>query len=149
MHGYDNEGDPPADISTALSMSGVWASGGMVSSPIDVNEFARAYVGGKLFGQAARDQQLRLVVGHSEPIGPGANRAGLGIFRYQTRCGTVYGHTGNYPGYTQFFAATLDGERSVTFSISEQLTQAMTGRRLKVFNALRRAEETAVCAALD
>ncbi len=149
MHGYDNEGDPPADISTLLSMSSVWASGGMLSSPIDVNEFARAYVGGKLFGQATRDQQLRLVKGHSEPTGPGANRAGLGIFRYKTRCGTVYGHTGNFPGYTQFFAATPDGERSVTFSISEQLTQDMTGRQLTVFKALRRAEETAVCAALD
>ena len=53
------------------------------------------------------------------------------------------------PGYTQFFAATPDGERSVTFSISEQLTQDMTGRQLTVFKALRRAEETAVCAALD
>ena len=51
-------------------------------------------------------------------------------------------------GYTQFLAATLDGERSVTFSISEQLNEAMTGRQLRVFNALRRAEETAVCAAL-
>ena len=89
------------------------------------------------------------MTGHSEPTGPGANRAGLGIFRYKTRCGTVYGHTGNFPGYTQFFAATLDGERSVTFSISEQLNQDMTGRQLAVFKALRRAEETAVCAALD
>ena len=61
----------------------------------------------------------------------------------------MYGHTGNFPGYTQFFAATLDGTRSVTFSISEQLNEDMTGRQLKVFNALRNAEETAVCAALD
>ena len=37
----------------------------------------------------------------------------------------------------------------MTFSISEQLTQDMTGRQLMVFKALRRAEETAVCAALD
>jgi len=37
----------------------------------------------------------------------------------------------------------------VTFSITEQLNQEMVGRQLKVFNALRRAEETAVCAALD
>jgi hypothetical protein len=33
--------------------------------------------------------------------------------------------------------------------MSEQLNEEMTGRQLKVFNALRRAEETAVCAALD
>jgi D-alanyl-D-alanine carboxypeptidase len=149
VHGYDNQGNPPEDISTLLTGSSTWASGGMVSSPFDENEFVRGYVGRKLFGQATQDQQLRLVSGHSEPIGPGANRAGLGIFRYTTRCGTVYGHTGSFPGYTQFFAATLDGARSVTFSISEQLNENMTGRQLTVFKALRRAEETAVCAALD
>jgi D-alanyl-D-alanine carboxypeptidase len=121
LHGYDNEGRRPQDLSTVASASAAWASGGVVSSPVDANAFARGYVGGKLFGQAARDEQLRLVVGHSEPTGPGANRAGLGIFRYRTRCGTVYGHTGSFPGYTQFLAATLDGTRSVTFSISEQL----------------------------
>ena len=149
LHGYDNQGDPPQDLSTALSMSSVWASGGVVSSPIDATAFVRGYVGRQLFGQATQDQQLQLVAGHSEPTGPGANAAGLGIFRYRTRCGTVYGHTGNFPGYTQFFAATLDGERSVTVSISEQLNEEMTGTQLKVFNALRRTEETAVCAALD
>ena len=127
----------------------MWASGGVVSSPVDGNAFVRGYVGRKLFGQTTQAEQLRLVKGHSEPTGPGANLAGLGIFRYRTRCGTVYGHTGNFPGYTQFFAATLDGTRSVTFSISEQLNEDMTGRLLKVFNALRRAEGTAVCAAFD
>jgi D-alanyl-D-alanine carboxypeptidase len=148
LHGYDNEGRRPQDLSTVASASTVWASGGVVSSPVDANAFARGYVGRRLFGQATQAEQLRLVKGHSEPTGPGANLAGLGIFRYRTRCGTVFGHTGNFPGYTQFLAATLDGTRSVTFSISEQLNEDMTGRQLKVFNALRRAEETAVCATL-
>jgi len=149
LHGYDNLGARPQDLSIVASASAVWASGGVVSSPLDANAFARGYVGRKLFGQATQAEQLRLVKGHSEPTGPGANLAGLGIFRYRTRCGTVYGHTGNFPGYTQFLAATLDGTRSVTFSISEQLNEEMTGRLLKVFNALRRAEGTAVCAAFD
>jgi D-alanyl-D-alanine carboxypeptidase len=149
LHGYDNEGNPPEDLSTLLSGSGTWSSGGMVSSPLDANDFARGYAGRKLFGAATQDQQLQLVDGHSEPTGPGSNRAGLGIFRYRTKCGTVYGHTGNLPGYTQFLAATLDGRHSVTFSISEQLTQAVTGRLLAAFKALRRTEETAVCVALS
>src|SRR5215203_448313 len=149
LHGYDNQGARPQDLSIVASASAVWASGGVVSSPLDANAFARGYVGRKLFGQATQAEQLRLVKGHSEPTGPGANLAGLGIFRYRTRCGTVYGHTGNFPGYTQFLAATLDGTRSVTFSISEQLNEEMTGRLLKVFSALRRAEGTAVCAAFD
>ena len=62
----------------------------------------------------------------------------------------MYGHTGNFPGYTQFLGLPRwTAERSVTFSISEQLNQDMTGRQLTVFKALRNAEETAVCVALD
>ena len=108
----------------------------------------RAYVGRRLFRRAVQAQQLRLVTGHSEPIGPGQNSAGLGIFRYRTRCGTVYGHTGNFFGYTQFAAASLDGRRSVTVSVNEQLNEGLVGRGLAVFKRLRAAEETAVCAAL-
>jgi D-alanyl-D-alanine carboxypeptidase len=74
------------------------------------------------------------------------NSAGLAIFRYETRCGTVWGHTGNFPGYTQFAAASADGRRSVTVSINAQHTP--TDGSLVVFEALRRAEELAVCAAL-
>lgn len=147
IHGYDL---PPSreDLSEVASGAWSWASGGIVSTPLDLNRFFRGYVGRKLFGRAVQAQQLRFVAGHSEPIGPGANSAAVGIFRYRTRCGTVYGHTGNIFGYTQFGAATLDGSRSVTVSINEQLNQTYTGQRLVVFKALRAAEETAVCAAL-
>jgi D-alanyl-D-alanine carboxypeptidase len=150
IHGYDLTLDPTEDISTALSMSFVWASGAIISTPDDLTSFIRAYTSRKFFGQATQDQQLRLVAGHSEPIGPGRNLAGLGIFQYTTRCGAVYGHTGNFPGYTQFMAATLDGNRSATFAINTQLnTDNLTRTQRPVFAALRRAEETAVCAALD
>jgi hypothetical protein len=84
--------------------------------------------------------------GGSEPPGPGKNSAGLGIFRYETGCGTVWGHTGNTPGYTQFMAASPDGKRSVTVSINSQLTP--TEGDPEAFKALRRAEGLAVCAAL-
>jgi D-alanyl-D-alanine carboxypeptidase len=136
------------DVSQLVSAAWIQASGGVVSTPSDLNRFIRAYVGRKLFGRAVQAQQLRFVAGHSEPIGPGQNSAGLGIFRYRTRCGTVYGHTGNFFGYTQFAAATLDGRRSVAVSVNEQLNQELTGQGLAVFKRLRAAEETAVCAAL-
>ena len=149
IHGYDMTENPPPDISTALAMSFVWASGGILATPDDVTRFIRAYAGRKLFGSAVQDQQLQLVDGHSEPIGPGRNKAGMGIFQYSTRCGVVYGHTGNFPGYTQFMGATLDGTRSATFAINTQLDPNNLSRTQKpVFAALRKAEETAVCAAL-
>jgi D-alanyl-D-alanine carboxypeptidase len=110
--------------------------------------FIRGYAGARLFPRAVQRQQLRFVAGNSEPIGPGTNSAGLGIFRYRTRCGTVYGHTGNIPGYTQFMAATLNGRRSVTASINAQVTNGSTGAQLAAFRRLRQIETDAVCAAL-
>ena len=68
---------------------------------------------------AARREQRRFFAGgRSSPPGPGANSAGLALFRYRTRCGTVYGHTGNFPGYVQWAAASSDGQRVVTTSLN-------------------------------
>ena len=149
MHGYQPDPpNPPEDVSTIISAACAWASGGVVSTPADLNRFIRGYAGARLFSRAVQSQQLRLVKGSSEPTGPGKNMAGLGIFRYSTRCGTVYGHTGNTPGYTQFMAATLDGKRSVTVSINSQLTEKVPRDRLPAFRRLREIEEDAVCVAL-
>lgn len=146
MRGYDiDEKGETEDVSEIIDPQWTGASGGLVSTPLDLNAFARGYVGGELFGSRVRRQQLVLLNGHSEPPGPGRNRAGAAIFRYRTGCGTVFGHTGNTPGYTQFFAASGNGRRSVTVSATEQLTPAVRG---EVFKVLRRAGEKAVCAAL-
>ena len=150
LHGY--QPDPPngpEDVSTSLSAAYSWASGGLVSTPADLNRFIRGYAGARLFSRMVQRQQLRFVAGNSEPIGPGTNSAGLGIFRYRTRCGTVYGHTGNTAGYTQFMASTLDGQRSVTASVSGQITNKMSGARLAAFKRLRQIEADAVCSALS
>ena len=149
IHGYDNDPSqrPPEDLSEVLASGWFWAAGGMVSTPLDFSDFVRGYVGGDLFDLKTRARQRNVFEGgSSDPPGPGKNSAGLGIFRYETRCGTVWGHTGNYPGYTQFLAASPNGKRSVTVSVNEQLSpvQGAPG----VFDALRRAEGKAVCAAL-
>lgn len=150
IHGYGRDGNAaPEDISEIAAAGWAWASGGIVSTPLDLNRFIRGYVGGALFGPAERGQQRRFIPGGgSEPRGPGVNAAGLALFRYQTRCGTVYGHTGNTFGYTQFMAASSDGTRSVTVSINLQRTQDSRGQAGAVFRALRRADLLAVCAAL-
>lgn len=142
IHGYDRRDGKPIDVSTFLSPSGAWASGGIISTPADLNRFIRDYLSPTFFGAAQQHAQLQFVAGSSSPAGPGANSAGLAIFRYRTRCGTVYGHTGNFPGYTQFAAATRDGRRAVTMSLN---IPAPSGARLK---RLRSVETTAVCALL-
>jgi len=150
IHGYDFEDNgAPEDVSEIFAAGWAWASGGIVSTPADLNRFIRGYVRGTLFNRRIRAAQRTWVPGGgSEPPGPGRNAAGLGLFRYQTRCGTVFGHTGNTFGYTQFAAATSDGRRSVTVSMSLQRTQKSRGREFAVFKALRVAETRAVCAAL-
>ncbi|WP_097993632.1 serine hydrolase domain-containing protein, partial [Streptomyces sp. f51] len=147
LHGYavDQPG-APEDVSTVLSASGVWASGGIVSTPRDLGAFIRGYAGGLGLGPAVRKQQLSFVAGSSEPAGPGRNKAGLAVFSYATRCGTVYGHTGNFPGYTQLAAATKDGKRSLTVSLTSQVNSATNPRLLAT---LRKLQEDFVCRLLD
>lgn len=141
LHGYLTEpGSPPEDVSTLLSPSGAWASGAIVSTPLELNRFIRGLLGARLFPRAVQRRQFRFVAGgESSPPGPGRNSAGLALFRYRTRCGTVYGHTGNFPGYVQFAAATRDGRRAVTTSLN---IPAPEGALLE---QLREMQETAVC----
>ncbi|MET9902552.1 serine hydrolase domain-containing protein [Streptomyces sp. NPDC006446] len=147
MHGYDVQPpNPPEDVSEVLSASGVWASGGIVSTPADLTRFIRGYAGGALISKATLREQRRWIDGASEPAGPGKNKAGAAIFRYSTRCGVVLGHTGNFPGYTQLIAATPDGRRSLTFSLTTQVNEAGKPELLK---KLRKVEENFVCALLN
>jgi D-alanyl-D-alanine carboxypeptidase len=142
IHGYlpatETEGEQ--DISEYLSPSGAWASGGIISTPQNLNAFIRADLDLKFFGQAQQQQQMNWWVGgESSPPGPGKNSAGLALFRYQSKCGTVYGHTGSFPGYAQFAAATADGTRGVTTTLN---IAAPTG---KLLAQLRRVQVAAVC----
>jgi D-alanyl-D-alanine carboxypeptidase len=147
IHGYDLSTSPPEDASELVAAGWAWASGGIVSTPSDLNAFIRGYVGGDLFDPQTRaEQRVVFEGGGSEPPGPGENSAGLGVFRYETKCGTVWGHTGNTLGYTQFMAASPNGRRSATVSINAQITQKVGDP--EAFAALRHAEERAVCAAL-
>jgi D-alanyl-D-alanine carboxypeptidase len=131
----------PEDVSALYSPSVAWASGAIVSTPRDLNAFIRSYLGLKFFSRAQQRQQMRFVPGGaSVPPGPGKNSAGLALFRYQTGCGTVYGHTGEFPGYAQWAAASANGRRAVTTSIN---IQAPTGKLLAL---LRKVQATAICA---
>ena len=122
-----------------------------MSTPNDLNDFIRGYVSGVLYDHPTvreAQQELFIPAGASEPPGPGLNSASMALFRYQTPCGTMYGHSGNTFGYTQLAAASPDGERSMTVSITLQRTQNSEGQDLQVFEALQRAEQAAICLAL-
>ncbi|OJU81524.1 MAG: peptidase S12 [Solirubrobacterales bacterium 70-9] len=145
IHGYfaATETQGAQDVTELFSPSGAWASGAIVSTPSNLNAFIRADLGLKFFDATRQKEQMTWWPGgESSPPGPGKNSAGLALFRYQTKCGTVYGHTGNFPGYVQFAAATADGTRAVTTTLN---IPAPTGRLLA---QLRSVQTTAVCALL-
>lgn len=152
IHGYTAEpvtstkfgrGTKYTDVTSALSPTGAWASGGIESTPKDLGKFIRELLAKRFFSTRVQKQQLKWVKrGESSPAGPGKNSAGLSLFRYETRCGTVYGHTGNFPGYVQFAAADRTGKRSVTTTLN---IPAPTGQMLK---DLRELQTTAVCRVL-
>jgi D-alanyl-D-alanine carboxypeptidase len=146
VRGYDvMPGKPPEDVSMVINPGLAWASGGMIATPAELNQFMRAYVDGRLFDKATQNDQLQFVAGASGPPGPGINSAGLGIFRYQTDCGTVFGHTGNIPGYTVFAAANASGSRSVVVVVNTQLNSSPA---TPAFTMLGHVEALGVCAAL-
>ncbi len=127
LHGYVIEpGEPRQDVSDARSARrGAWASGAVVSTPAELNAFIRGLLGAAVLGAAQQREQLRFVGRRPRPARPARaqNAAGLAVFRYRTRCGTVYGHTGNYPGYVQFMAATRTG------ALRDQLVHASPRRQ--------------------
>ena len=144
LHGYEIQpGEPPDDVSEVLSPSGAWASGGIVSTPAEIARFFRAFVGARLFSGATRSLQRSFVSGDSSPPGPGENDAGLGVFRYRTDCGTVFGHTGSFPGYRMFAASNGNGRKSVVFAVSAQIVPGQGSPT--VSQLIRKAQRLAVC----
>ena len=131
-------------------MAFVSSSGGIVSTPEELTRFTRAYVGGELFGGAVRREQFNFRAGR------------LGTARARARCppawrcsatrpaaGRVFGHSGNFPGYTQFTVATRNGRRGLTFSVNRQLDLAAPGILApQAFKVLRRDYGAAVCTLL-
>lgn len=144
INGYDEEAGEPVDVTNVFAAGYAWASGGIVSTPRDQNRFIRGYVGRALFDRDTQDTQFDFRPGGSEPPGPGVNSAGLAVFRYNTPCGTMYGHTGNTAGYTQFMAASRDGHTSVVVSVNRQIPPDIAP---EAFKRLRTVYRTAVCAA--
>lgn len=152
LRGYElDPPNPPVDVTDLIAAGWSWASGGIVSTPENMNTFIRAYVGGELFGPETQAQQTDLFIpgGESGPPGPGRNSASLALFRYETPCGVVYGHTGNTFGYTQFMVASPDGTRSATMAMTVQRGTDGTELQKQVLRGLQDAEQAAICMALD
>jgi len=92
---------------TVLNPSGTWAAGNLVSTATDVAHFWRALLGGELLAPrqlAAMKRTVRIQKGVDLGYG-------LGIFKWPTACGPVWGNGGDIAGYNNRFQNSEDGKR--------------------------------------
>lgn len=103
---------------TEWNVSGVDASGALVSTSADVTVFWSALMSGKLLAPAELAEMKRTI---PDPTVPGA-RYGLGVERHEQPSGLVtWGHSGFMPtGHKLRNAVTGDGRRAVTLLIGSE-----------------------------
>ncbi|ONI82307.1 serine hydrolase [Saccharothrix sp. ALI-22-I] len=99
---------------TAIDLSPAWAAGGLVSTAKDWNRFLSALMSGRLL-PPAQLAQMREAVPQG---GTSANGYGLGVMEVRTPCGTVWGHSGGFPGYRSHNYTDATGKRTATVLIT-------------------------------
>ncbi|MFE7719087.1 serine hydrolase domain-containing protein [Nocardia rhizosphaerihabitans] len=138
MYGYDIVDGKLTDV-TELDDYGVGgADGALVSTGADLNRFFIALLAGRLL-PPHRLAEMKSTVPSDLPI-PGLRGIGLGLFRYETSCGSEFwGHGGGAPGFGTIGGVTADG-RAVTLIANyvPPSEQAMT--------AMGVARDAALCA---
>src|SRR5262249_17626460 len=129
-HGYliDQPGATgPADT-TVRSPSWAAAAGGIVSTAADLARFSTALLTGKLLPPAQLQQMMT-----TTPTGNGDDY-GLGIQAEQLPCGTVWGHTGDFPGYFSNAFTTTDGSSQAVVLVNADGLSLQ--QQIDIFNAV-------------
>jgi D-alanyl-D-alanine carboxypeptidase len=99
-------------MTTSLSPAGA-----MVSTPRDWARFLSALLSGRLL-PPAQLAQMRTTI--EDPESAGTLRYGLGLMRYTSPCGTVWGHTGGIPGFGSQNYTDATGHKTVTVVTTTQ-----------------------------
>jgi D-alanyl-D-alanine carboxypeptidase len=104
----------------ATEFSPTWAdaAGEMISTTADTNRFLGALLGGELLRPAQLAEMKKTVAAKPfEDSWPGG-RYGLGLMSVPTRCGLVWFHGGDLPGFQTRTGVNGAGTRSVTVSLN-------------------------------
>jgi D-alanyl-D-alanine carboxypeptidase len=115
LHGYYQQGagEPLTDIS-GQSPTLFGAQGAMISIPGDLDRFITALFRGRLLPSAELDDMFTIPAAASGTI-----RYGMGLLAYTLPNGvTVWGHTGETPGYASGVFATRDLARTLVYAIT-------------------------------
>ncbi len=110
--GYFPLPEGPADVSR-INTTVAGTAGAGISSTDDLNRFYAALFGGRLL-PAAQLAELKKTV-PAPDLGAGASY-GLGVIRYDTACGPVWGHLGGIAGYSTVLLGNENGSRSLALS---------------------------------
>lgn len=118
---------------TRLSPTVAWAAGALVSNVDDLRRYFGALLGGKLLRPAQLAQMKELVLEEDEyEFG-----YGLGLYRSETDCGTIWGHDGGIPGYVTIAWNDETGRRGFALGLptdadADEQISAAAGRLIDV-----------------
>ncbi|MET9564241.1 serine hydrolase domain-containing protein [Streptomyces tauricus] len=127
---------------TSVNASTQWAAGGIVSTAQDWARFSGALISGKLLPPAQLKEMRTTVAEESEFPN---RRYGLGLEQVVTPCGTVWGHSGQVPGYSSENYTDATGRRTVSV-LTSTIFGLVPPRTAAANQAL---VDAAVCTMLD
>ncbi|GGQ72973.1 serine hydrolase domain-containing protein [Couchioplanes azureus] len=140
-HGYETTDEGWVDV-TAANPSLQWSAAGIVSTAADLDRFMVALFSGKLLPPA----QLELMFtvppdttafdGDQDPDNNPPASYGMGIGKFQVGALTLWGKTGDRPGYTSGMGATRDLSRRLVYSVNTlRMGGEMPGRAQQIIGA--------------
>lgn len=132
-----NPADPQGGVTDMTRLPGyeLGASGGLVSTPQDLNRFWDGVFTGKALSDRAF---LKRTVPMQSGAWPAGSRYGFGMARVQTSCGTVWFHGGDVPGVFALSGRAASGRQATVYT-----TGSMNGD--KQFPHLIATLTTALC----
>jgi D-alanyl-D-alanine carboxypeptidase len=140
-HGYKLLGKPPAVDVTGLSPSLAPGSGAIISTALDVADFYRALLSGKLLKPEQMTAMKTVVSLRTGKIVASGAGDGLGIARPPFSC-VGWSHGGELPGYEVFAISSPDGRRQTVLMMNQDRSTAAK-RAVALFDKLY---EKAFCA---
>jgi len=140
-HGYKLLGKPPAVDVTGLSPSLAPGSGAIISTALDVADFYRALLSGKLLKPEQMTAMKTVVSLRTGKIVASGAGYGLGIGRPPFSC-VGWSHGGELAGYEVFAISSADGRRQTVLMMNQDRSTAAK-RAVALFDKL---SEKAFCA---
>jgi D-alanyl-D-alanine carboxypeptidase len=147
-HGYavSFAGGTPTFADTSSWPLGGWggAAGAVISTPTELSRFFSALLGGKLISQHQLKQMKTTVDLPADfPIKGGY---GLGLFKIDSPCGTVWGHGGDTQGHHSTAVTTADGRRTaISDSTSDPSDSEMNDGLARYYEVAFAAQTVTIC----